>query len=210
MLDNKDEAKKYIEKLRILDIETEENSTPWYKFIKAQYKLSESFLLIRNGNFRDIAKAKELLSYVIEMPVKFELIADSLLSLIEIVIQEYKLFQNISSLEEINKLSEKIDFLAEKNNSIILKINLFVLRGKIEFINGKLTKSEEFYIKALKLAEEYNQQELIKQVKKEIMLIIDNFKNAVNSVLSTSKERFDAVEIENYVKEAFKILKKGI
>ena len=63
-------------------------------------------------------------------------------------------------------------------------------------------------MKALDVAEEFDQVELIKKIKTELEIIQKT--NSKESKDYTSKERFDIIEIENYVQEAFKIIKRPI
>ena len=199
-LNRKAEAMKYFEKLEKIFTSLDHPFT-----VKARYNISKSLILLHEGLFKDIAEAKELLKEVIAMPLYFELISDVLIPLIEIVVQEYKISHSQRSLQEFNQLSTVITSLYEKNNSIFLQINFLILQGKIAFINGDYNTSKSFYEKALSIAKDFDRLELVKKIKSEIELIQKY--NLHNQNYSTTNSRFNLVEIENYVKEAFQVIK---
>lgn len=174
----------------------------------AQYKLARAFLLIKNTNFKDIVEAKSLLREVIQMPVRFELITDALIPLIEIVVKEYQTFQNDESLEEFRKLSYSMTKLVEHSNSVFLQVNFLILEGKIAFIEGEYLKSEELYENALKIAEDFNLERLITRITNELSNLQNYLYNATKSNSKISiKARLDAMDIEKYITEVSKAFK---
>ena len=168
LLQKKDEAMIYFEDFKKEMISISSNLTKFDSDqIMAKFKISESLLLINNNSFKDIGKAQELLNEVIKMPLKFELTIDGLIPLIEIVVQQYKLFQNQESLDEFQELSNLITNLLERSNAGKLKINLLLLQGKIAFIQGDIISAKSFYNKSLKLAEAFHLLELTDKIKSE-------------------------------------------
>ena len=195
-------ASKYIEALKLYS----EKAILKNQFQpQVQYKLSQALLLIKKSNFRYISEAKILLNEVIKMPVKFELIADALIPLVEIVAKEYQTFQNADSLEEFYKLNTTMTMLVEHNNSVILRVNFMILQSKIAFIQGDFLHAEELYKKSIKIAEEFNQEKLINKINTELDYLINYLKNSTSEI--SIKERFEAMDIEKYINEVIKTFK---
>ena len=138
------------------------------------------------------------------MSINVTLAIDSIIPLIEIVVQEYRLFQNQESLHEFQEFSNLITNIVERSNVIILKINLLLLQGKIAVINGEGLRANSFYTKSLALAEEFQRVEVIPKIKSELAVIEKLSSNFLINV--TPKERFDMIEMENYLKDAFKFV----
>ena len=59
-----------------------------------------------------------LLKEIITENIEFSMIAEALIPLIDITIQEYKVFQNEKNYQEIVGLINRLEELGEKNNSI--------------------------------------------------------------------------------------------
>ena len=140
------------------------------------------------------------------MVVKYELVTDALIYLLQIVVQEYSLSKNPNSLQELTEIATRMSIISEKNNSILLKIHLYMLQGKISFINGEYEKTFELYNNALSMSETYKLQVQIEKIQSELGIVKSNIDKQNNSK-STIVERFNIMEIENYVKEAFKTVK---
>ena len=205
-LNNEAEATNYVEKLLML---TDFKVNAYYfskNSVYAQYKISKALVLIKSGNFKDLGNAKDLLEEVIKMDVKYELVTDALIYLLQIVVQEYSLSKNPNSLQEFTEIATRMSIISEKNNSILLKIHLYMLQGKISFINGEYEKTFELYNNALSMSETYKLQVQIEKIQSELGIVKSNIDKQNNSK-STIVERFNIMEIENYVKEAFKTVK---
>lgn len=166
-------------------------------------KLSQALILQNKGNFKDKSKAKDLFYEAVQLPTKFEILLDSLIFLINMVIQEYNIFKNNESLEEFTNLSDIINEIAEKNNSYWLKVNLLMLNGKIAVIKGDYKEAEEKFLVAKALAKDYLVVDLEEKINKELEVLHgDTLQH------SSIKERFVTMEIEKYIKDAFNIIKE--
>lgn len=177
------------------------------KKIKNQFKLAKGLIFRYGDSFEDIGKAKILLLEVINGTDRFEIMADAIVPLIDITIKEYKLFQSQKNFQEILYLINKLEELGEKNNSITLKIYSLLLGGKIELINGNIEKTENMYKESIKIAKDFNLSSLVTETTLELEVLQKDMGNWKKILLDSSiKERFDLLNLEDYIKESKKLL----
>ena len=210
-LEHLDDAKEY---LTIFENLTKNvlNKNTGSKVILIQYNLAKGLIFIQNGSFEDIGQAKLFLKEIINEDVKFELIADALVPLIDITIQEYKVFQNEKIYQDLVSLIKRLEELGEINNSAQLKIYSLVVGGKMELIQGNIRKAEEMYKNALSIAKEFNLSALILESTLELEKLRKDRGIWEDNIHKTSiKERFDLLDLENYIKEGkqYITVKKG-
>lgn len=88
----------------------------------------------------------------------------------------------------------------------MLKIHFFVLQGKIAFINEEYQEALDFLQKGLGIATEFDQKDLESKIKVELEHISKQLNKNTTSSKESAKQRFKEIEIENYIRDAFKIL----
>ena len=133
---------------------------------------------------------------------------DALIPLIQITLQEYRIFPDERNLEKLNTLINKMMTVSEEGNSIRLKIHSLLLKTKLEFAKGEFIKVEEKLEKAESLAIEYNVEELKQKVLEEKSYYsgeLMKMKQMINSN-STIVKRFEHLELEEYVKAVKSLL----
>lgn len=175
--------------------------------IKAQYKISQALILQNKKTMLASTQAQTLLREVIsDQQVRKELIIDSLLILIDFLIQEYKLYENSDTFDQITSFNNNLQEIAEGFSSIPLKIKTLILQGKLEIISGNLAQYETVMNTAKQYASDYNLTELKNMIETELR----NFNSEIKKweqILSTSiKDRLIKTEIEEYIKKMSQIV----
>ena len=201
-LENSEKVQEYLLKLEKLTQKHTNEKNIYVESILAKFKLAKALVKIKNESLEDLFQAKMLLKEIITENIEFSMIAEALIPLIDITIQEYKVFQNEKNYQEIVGLINRLEELGEKNNSIRLKVYSLLLAGKMDLIQGKIDKAEELYKKSLSIAKEYNNMELLTKSQSELQKLQKDRGNWEMKLSTTTiKERFDLLDLENYVKE---------
>lgn len=204
-LDQTDEAKKLFSKFSN-EIQKWKDFSVVFENTNAKFFISQALLAVKENSIQSISQAQDLLQQVIDNTnIKNELIIDAIKPLIELSIQEYKIFQNPKTLMRIKSLIDKFSDFVNKFNSIPLKIQSMIIKSKLELAFGNYNEFKSVLKNAKDLATEYN---LINYIS-----LIDTENSKVNSeaekwkpLLLIQNNTPKSEEIKEYLERAKEIL----
>lgn len=161
-LDDIENAQIYFHRLeKIYDKKKDRHIEVIYKYNKAQ-------ILKRSLRIRDKAKAEKLFKQVIESKtILNELIRDSLIELCDLLLAEFRTYQNPEVLDEINHIITQLLTRAEKSHSFLIFCETFILQAKLALVNFDVKASRRFFTQAQKIAEKYGIKRLAMNISYE-------------------------------------------
>ena len=196
----KDKVIEIVEKLSILSEQSNRN-----KFIDQLLMIGIALKHLSTETLKDDVQAQELLVKIYSNPViDFDSYFSVMILLTEIFLLEYKIFNNSSILDDIDKLLQRMFNLATKNNSTRLIIETRLLQAKIDTIAGKnLEKVKKLFQQAEFNAREKNLNILLEKIQKEYQ-VFQNQINKWNQMIERNapgNERLDYADIKSYIQE---------
>jgi tetratricopeptide (TPR) repeat protein len=202
LIKNKKLAKHYLAQLQLI---AKENDN---KVISQRSRLAEALILKSSNRGRLIAKAHDILEIIVqEEIVMFTITRDAMLNLCEILLIEYKNFEEDEILEEALDLLDQLNSKAQEQSSFSLSIESMILKARIKIIHGKFDQARKFLVQANKFAEERGITGLIPKIEREQKRMVDNidkWKDMLNKTRAAG-ERMEQLQIVEYLQEIKKI-----
>ena len=125
-------------------------------WINNLYNITKALVLIKQNTLQSKSQAQKLLEGVVyQSKDKTELIIEALLPLIELTIQEFKIFKNNLIVDKIENLLDIFRDLTENHNSIPMRLQYLTLDGTLKLYSGHYKEFELNFSKARELAREY-------------------------------------------------------
>ena len=109
----------------------------------------------KSTRIKDKAKAQEFLENILEeeiFPFWYQELV--LINLCDLLLDEYKLFNDHEVLVDLNKTLTKIQMKAEEQNSNKLIVEALIIQSKLAFVEGSMSNSEISLQKAKTIAVE--------------------------------------------------------
>ena len=188
----------------------EEFITKWNKegvtlsnVFNAYYSISKAIVLISKKSMKTNSEAQLILKKIVdESNVKTELIYGALLPLINLTIQEYKLFQSEEIFNNLKSQLNILNNLVKQTNSISLKIQFLFLQGKLNIILGNFDEVENYFNEAKEIAKEYQLTSFEKWINDELINFQGELKKWKMLITTNAslKDRIEMIELEEYVK----------
>ena len=165
-----DETEKADEELASLGKLQKEVKT---KEIEQLYQIANALILKKSDRIRDLGKAEEILTKVIEekIDIRFSILA--LVNLCELLLMELKYSSSTEILDEINNYIEMLLVLAEKQQSYVLFAETYLLQAQIALIELDIKKAKELLGKALEISTKYGLKNLIAEIESEQKKLTD-------------------------------------
>jgi tetratricopeptide (TPR) repeat protein len=156
------------------------------------------------GTMRENLQAQELLKKIYNQPViDFESHFFVIILLTEILLLEYKIFNNVDILEDIDKITKNAFELTRTKGSMILLVEVQLLQAKIYIISGRLEEAEELLLETQETAKKLKFNLILKKIVKEYSHFkeqLDKWKELIETNASGSK-RLELAEINSYLQE---------
>jgi tetratricopeptide (TPR) repeat protein len=155
-------AEKYFKHLEVLYNETKNPG------IEELYKYNKALMLKQNSRIRDKAKAEEIFKYIIESDIQYyEVKISSYVHICDLLLEEFRIYNNSDVLEELNKHIDSLLKVAEKNHSYYILCNTLILQAKISLLNFNLKEARRYLTQAQKIAERYGIKRLAMKISQE-------------------------------------------
>ena len=203
------EAENYLRRFESFVTKWNSEQAEYADLFNAYFSVAKATILIAKKSIKTNYEAQLLLRKIIEENrVKTEIIIDALLPLIEISIQEFKLFQNEETFNDIRNLVNNLNELVKQTSSISLKIQSLIIQGKINIILGNFNLFEQFFNEARAIAKEYD----LTSVEKWIISELSNYHTELSkwqTIITSNvsiRERIELIQLEEYVKGVQHIL----
>jgi tetratricopeptide (TPR) repeat protein len=174
------------------------------KVISQRSRLAEALILKSSNRGRLIAKAQDILEIIIqEEIVNFAITRDAMLNLCEILLIEYKNFEEDEILEEASDLLNQLYSKAQEQSSFSLSIESLILKARIKIIHGEFNQATKFLEQARLFAEERGITGLIPKIEQEQKRMADNIDTWKEMLVKTRSagERMEQIQIVEYLQE---------
>ncbi len=178
------------------------------KIISQKSRLAEALFLKSSNRGRLIAKAQDILEIIVqEEIVMFAITRDAMLNLCEILLIEYKNFEEDEILEEASDLLDQLYSKAQEQSSFSLSIESLILKARIKIIHGEFDQATKFLEQAHIFAEERGITGLIPKIEQEQKRMADNIDTWKNMLVKTRSagERMEQIQIVEYLQQVKKI-----
>jgi tetratricopeptide (TPR) repeat protein len=178
------------------------------KVISQRSRLAEALILKSSNRGRLIAKAQDILEIIVkEEIVKFTITRDAMLNLCEILLIEYKNFEEDEILDEAFDLLDQLYAKAQEQSSFSLSIESLILKARIKIIHGEFDQATKFLEQARLFAEERGITGLIPKIEHEKKRMVDNIGTWTEMLEKTRSagERLEQMQIVEYLQDIKKI-----
>jgi hypothetical protein len=194
----------YVEQLKKLKTETENEATRMK--CNQIISLTNALLLKNSPRITEKAEANKILTELInDEVVVYDITALAMIHLAELLIEEYKGFQEPEVLQEAQDIITKLYELGKRNNVHPITINALILRSKFLLIENEIDQAISDLEQAKELAEGKKLERLLDKVTKEIETTQNSFTKTPMINLSI-QERIERLKLETYMKEAEKVM----
>jgi tetratricopeptide (TPR) repeat protein len=175
--------------------------------VNHRYRVTKALILKMSKRTRDRVKAQDILEGIIKEEIlDFELTKNAMLHLLELLLIEYKNFEEEIVYNEAMDLIDRLYEIAQQQHSFFLSINVLIFKARIEIIHGEYDKAVKMLEQAHLLAEEKGISGLIRKIEEEQQTMRDNISKWEDMLDKTSSvsERMKYIELENYLNKMIK------
>lgn len=158
-LNNLDQAKEYLNRLKELKEETD------YYIVDQYYRFTSILVMKASGIISDLAKAEKLLEIMLdEESLMMVGRLDFLFSLLEIRLKELQLSANEENLKEVQKRLHHLEVEAEEQQHHWLLANVYRLQSQLALVELDIKKAFDLLDKTQTIADEINVELLKKEI----------------------------------------------
>ncbi len=200
---NLEQARKFVEQLRQIN-KKEDN-----KAIDQRWKIGEAMLLKTHSRMKDKLKAQEIYLQIVEEDIiDHELTIIAMLSLCELLINEFKAFGETEVLQEIKNYIHKLYALAKEQNSLPLIIDTLILQARFAMIDGNLSIALSFLENAEETAEKKELGQFIEKVSYEKQQLEEQYDIWQELIHSNTpfQIRLEQARLSEYIKAAQRMM----
>ncbi len=204
-LNKPDQANDYFEKLRDLAQEF-----PQINLLNSYVTYSQAIILKSKLRFESLSTATTVLYSVIEdesTPTHLKI--NALIALVEILLQEMKIFRTSEINNEIVELVEQLTGMIALRESIPLIIRVSILKSKLKILNFEIDEARTILVENQRIAKENSLEYLEQQVEKELKWLEQEFSEwyiAMNRNPQT-KQNVEQFRLINYLHELSHIVR---
>ena len=175
------------------------------KEITQQCQFAEALMLKSSNRARSIAKAHDILEEISKDEIiDFALTSEVMLNLCEILLIEYKNFEENAVLTEVHDLLDQLYERAQEQHSFSLSIEVSILKARIEIMHGEFEQASRLLEQGYTLADEKGITGLIPKIEQEQQRMrdnIDTWKNMLDKTASV-RERMEVTQFDEYLEMA--------
>ncbi|MHA2035540.1 MAG: tetratricopeptide repeat protein [Promethearchaeota archaeon] len=131
------------------------------------YELSRARILKSSTRTRDWTEAENIIKELIKNPFNKKEFIPGLITLCDFYFQELKLTNDLTILEDIQPLVERINSEAERTNSFSLLAYVFLLNGKLSLLRLNMGDTRRYLTKAQQIADSHGLQLLAREISYE-------------------------------------------
>ncbi|MFX0040820.1 MAG: tetratricopeptide repeat protein [Promethearchaeota archaeon] len=136
--------------------------------VELLYKYNKALMLKNSSRIRDKAKAEKLLEQVINKGrFDFLQLSDAYIHLCDLLLGEYRTYNNDEVLEELNHNIAQLLTIAEKSHSYRVFCETFVLQAKLALLTLDVKVARRYLTQAQKIAESYGIKRLAMKISNE-------------------------------------------
>ncbi|MDX1798318.1 MAG: tetratricopeptide repeat protein [Candidatus Lokiarchaeia archaeon] len=188
-----DTAKEYLERLKHLN-EQENN-----KWIEMEYLASKAFILGQSPRIQSRAEAQKILKELIQRDLlpNLDVNLDNLVKLCELLLDELRITNDISVLDDLNPYIEQLIDLAKKTNSYWVLTETYILQAKLALLTLDLNGARRLLTQAQHIAEKHGMQRLATKVSFEHDELLQKLRiwEKLKDTESSLSERFKLTEV---------------
>jgi tetratricopeptide (TPR) repeat protein len=150
----------------------QEKENNWINLV---YQLSKADLMRMSNRTRDLGVAQEILKKIATEEVIFmDLTQKAILSLCEMLLDEFNTTKNIEALNEFSSLLARLQEVAEKQQSYKLLAETYLLDAKLSLIHFDFKKTRHSLTQAQQIAERYELKLLAIKISNEHDRLLQN------------------------------------
>jgi tetratricopeptide (TPR) repeat protein len=136
--------------------------------IELLYQYNRALILKSSSRIRDKAKAEKLLKQVIKKrSFEFLQLSDAYIHLCDLLLAEYRTYNDDEVLEELNQNISELLNIAENSHSYRVFCETFVLKAKLALLTFNVKAARRYLTQAQKIAESYGIKRLAMKISNE-------------------------------------------
>ncbi len=178
------------------------------KIINQSFRVSEALVLKESSRLKDIAKAQTNLVEVInEEVIQQETTVIALLTICEMLINEFYEVKEAEILEELSLYIRKLEEIGEKQNSYWLIAETYWLKAQISLLNLELEEAQLLLQEAQKIADEKGLKKLAIVLSNEhdkILEQLERWEELLEKNASLN-ERAELIQLEELAKKMIRM-----
>ncbi|MHA2251120.1 MAG: tetratricopeptide repeat protein [Candidatus Kariarchaeaceae archaeon] len=177
--------------------------------ISMGYNLLIGLVKKQSSRFKDKAKAIEIFHSITENEIlDYNLTHEALVNYCDLLIQEVRLSDDQTIMEEVKETVNKLINLARSEHAYGKVIDTLLLKSKITSVNMEFENSLELIMEANMLAKQKELSGYTKRTQQELEDFHKNFHNMQEIVSDSSSifKRINQLGIEDYLNEIMKVI----
>lgn len=180
-VNNSEKASIYLDELKKIS-ETENN-----RILIILYHINKAYCLKASKRGRDkILALTQLEDLLGDIDFDTQIKLDVMFNIIELLIKEYQIFNEEDVISKIHQLLDEIYDLSSKQRLFPSLIQAILVNAKLESIKGEFNKANDLIVSALKIAQENNLQQLIKEINEEQIQMENQF-SSIQKMISNNE-----------------------
>ncbi|MFW9952836.1 MAG: tetratricopeptide repeat protein [Candidatus Thorarchaeota archaeon] len=192
-----DLAKEYLERLK--HINEQENN----KWIEMEYLSSKAFILGHSPRIQNRAEAQKILKELVQKEIlpNLDISIGNLVRLCELLLDELRITNDISVLDDLNPYIEQLINLTNKTNSYWVLTETYILQAKLALLTLDLKGSRRLLTKAQRIAEKHGMIRLATKVSFEHDELLQKLHlwEKLKDTESSLSERFKLTEVNKQI-----------
>jgi len=182
-----------------------------YPLIEQLVLLSQGLLLKHQPSFTTKAKAQQILRQIVNGDIiYFELTITASLNLLDLLLEEYRTFEQKDVFKEITQIIEDLEKTSHNQHMYNVWVKIITIKSQLEFSSGHIDKAFELITNALwelKGAQLHLLESELTKVQDELNSKISNMIELINSNQPLI-ERIKFAGFEEYIGQALNLERK--
>ncbi|MCY3413567.1 MAG: tetratricopeptide repeat protein [Candidatus Heimdallarchaeota archaeon] len=179
------------------------------EFVILKKQVIRALILSKSNRIKDRIKAQSAFEKIIlqDTVIDHDLKVFSTLKTMELLLDEYRLDEDVEVLEEIEKYLNILLEISIKQSSSNLRIETLIIKSKLLLISGDLSETDRILEEAVKIAEKDQlEHQLVKisEIKDDLRTNLRKWENLLSRNASV-KEKLQEVELKEFMKNASRV-----
>ena len=174
------------------------------------FRFNQALLLKNSNRFRKLGLAQDIFTQISKEEIIFsDITIDSILNLCEMLINEYKEFQNEEILKEINPILERLSKISQEQQSYRILAESYLLEAKFSLVNFEMKKARYHFTRGQQIAEKHGFKRLAIRISNEHDKLLQN-ETEWDQFCEDNESICDRIEEANLTSQIQGMLKRKI
>jgi len=184
------QAQNYLQKIKQLN-----KSIP----LNPNYLILRALVLSTSSRMRDRTEAETILKKIVKENPSIRETNDALIGLCNLYFEEYRIFNQMEILDDIQPLIDHLQRNAKESNSYSLLANMKLIQAKLALLKINMVEARKLLTEAQNIADKYDLQLLAGEISREHDRLLEELKlwESIKKTQASASERLELASVDN-------------